>query len=333
MNIEEIAMLLENNKNNLKDGACYKRILNRGCNLLRFDPINRLLIDIQNKKAFDIKSEQEWFNEGRSVIDRKKVVYILIPRKVTSYIDSETKRELEDNELSSVELSKAVELGIVDMVENTEELYFQEMYDIMNTRSIKKKAVYKVSKIHIGKMELVNILRSELNCDVRTSKIDAMTSNIDSHVQYNHQDNTLYITNTKYKILATELINILYNEKLKTDLYNVWNTLPISSDTEYSEVRDLAERSLKYSIYTLLGVPHNKDTDIKESELSKFSVDIILNIINSVDIIISDLLNYIDFNKNMNRLDVSSNVNTARKAEAILTAYDACRISNMTRGM
>ena len=77
MEATKLAEMLNNNMNKILTPSGYKRILNKKNNLVRYDIINRMLIDVQSKDSFDLKTYDEWLIEGRKVKDKAKPIYII----------------------------------------------------------------------------------------------------------------------------------------------------------------------------------------------------------------------------------------------------------------
>jgi hypothetical protein len=320
---EELAKKFDNSTDMLLNIEEYKRILNRGCNLIRFEPINRILINAQDSKAFDLKTYDEWQFEDRVVSDDAKPVVVLIPRTTVKFVDSETNREIEDNELTIDEKQKAYELGIISKTEEVYDLYVQEMYDIRFTKAvdIKSKSKYKVTKSCMSKSDVVALAAEILKCEIKATDTDKTY----------YKNNILYVSNVSYIDLVKQISVIICTKLLKDNLDYICDSI---LDTDYSDNLNRSDQlildSFIYAFETLLGV--SKSSVLNKYNLSKNNKQDMICILCIVDILITEVMKNIKFNKELGKLDVSSNINNIRKAEAIINMFNACTIQNKLKG-
>jgi hypothetical protein len=319
--VEDLAKMFDNNINMLLNTEEYKRIINRGCNLIRFEPINRILINAQDNKAFDLKTYDEWQYEGRIVSPDAKPVYVLIPKTTVKFVDSETKREIEDNELTVDERMKAYELGIISKLEEVYDLYVEEMYDIRFTKSVdmKNKTKYNVVKTYMSKSDILALATEVLKCEIKTT--DA------SKIYY--ENNVLYISNVSYEELVKQVSNIVCTKVLNENIDYICDNLLINQASVNKNNRIILD-SFIYAFQTLLGI--NKPNILDKYNLSRNDSMEMFNIACIVDVLVTDGLKHIKFNKELGKLDVSANINNIRKAEAIINMFNVCTIQNKLKG-
>jgi hypothetical protein len=313
----ELYNKLKLNIDSILSGEDYKILLNRNNNLSRYDIINRMLLCIQNDKAFDVKTDEEWELSGRIVKDKEKPVYILIPKYKSYYIDNETQEEIKNTDLSIDETVKALEYNIIEKITEIENIYTKAVYDIRQTKN-DSDTEYKVDKPVLSTDIIIRLFMN----------ITGATIELSDETYYSTSNNTLFMTRKSYKdTVATitkffvqyyinQLDNILSNSynKQKSDFSEEWNSL--------------LSKSLSYSISTLLRV----EKEINFSELKDMSVEDKLIIIEIVDQIIFDINSQLQFNTGQSHSDISYEITRLKKANMILNILEANEIHNKMKG-
>ena len=148
----------------------FNKLLYNGNALNRFSISNRILIKKQMDNASDLRSIDEWQLLGRSVINRALGISVLSPVLNEYYIDTDTGRRIRSNELSNLEIVKALELGIITKNTDVDDVQINTLYDISNTKG--EKVEYNANSIDLKrvtntfkKLLGVNI---EINSDIET---------------------------------------------------------------------------------------------------------------------------------------------------------------------
>lgn len=315
MDIVELAKMLENNMNKLLNVQGYTKLLDRGNNLIRFDVLNRMLILIQNDKAFDLKTYDEWLMDDRQVNDKEKPISIVLPSYKSEYIEIETGKKLEENDLNHNELVKALEYGIIERVDIIENMYTMKLFDIRQTHSLSGNQ-YTINKPLLTSKELLNLLVNVLGCKIENCE----------ETYYSKSEKIVYISKKPYEELAITVSKILTQYFMDTIVKSMIETNDKISMTEYDI--DLIKESLIYSIGTILGVTIESDFNIvNHTNNSK-----LITILTIVDSILIEIINYLKFNKPCMQLDATQNINVLKKAEVILNIMEANEIKNTMKG-
>ena len=315
MNVEQLTEQLYNNLSTLLSPISYKSLLNRANNLNSFDVINRLLIEMQSKKSFEIRTEEDWDMHGRLLNKRAKPIYIILPKYSYRYTNKETGEILVDTDLNSNEILKALQYGIIEKTEVIENVYSLPMYDIRDTVS-KGDIEYKVTKPNISARGLM-----ELFTNITGATIEKCDESY-----YSKSCNTLFINNKSHKELVISVATGLTSYYTHNRISNI--IAEISEDKLLEYNKQLLNDSIQYAICTLLGV----DIDITFDVVIHTSNNTLINILNIVDNIIFEISNYLEFNTEYNFKDAISSINMLRKSEALLSILEANDILNKMKG-
>lgn len=309
MEVQELANLFYNNLDKVLTSNNYKSIINRGNNLIRYDIINRILIQIQNKDAFDLKSSDEWEIDGRQVKSGQKPIYVLMPNYVSKYVDAETGKELENNELSIGEINKALEYGIIKRTDTLKQVFTLPVFDIRQTVLLDD-TKYIVNKPVLSSSMIIEIFQSITKCKYEFCE----------DTYYSKSDNILYISKQPYKELVTVMSEYITQYYISSDIYGIDN-IP-------EENIDILKQSLTYSICSLLAVKK----DIGLDGFERLDTDGKLDILKLLDVIMFDIVSKIQFTKASDIADASSNINMLRKAESLLNIMESVTINNKMKG-
>ena len=117
------------------DSEKIERLLNSDSMLYRHTIMNRVLIDIQDKKGeySDVRTAEEWYLIGRKVDDTKKLINLLNTSNCTIYVDVNTNKPITKMELSSDEIQIALNTGIIKKSEKVVRTNIVLGYDVSNT--------------------------------------------------------------------------------------------------------------------------------------------------------------------------------------------------------
>lgn len=330
MEVKDISKLLYNNIGKLKNPKTYKNVLFKGNNLLRFDILNRILIELQLENSFDVRTYNEWVMEGRQVHDNKnskhkvKPIYILMPRYEHEYIDIETGEKIDTEELNTKEFNKAIEYNLIKRDTTISNIYTIPMYDIRQTeKHDTHKEEYVVNKPILSSSNIINIVSDIMECQVEVSNL--------KDLYLNNSTNTLFITKLPYKKLIASLSKILSKFYINNKLIIITDR---ACEINYLDLTDfdinLIDLSIQYSINTLLSGDYTYsskklDEILSNNELSNSKVVDILNI---VDIVLFDITKRLSFNKEFST-DAINNIHKIRKANMLLSEMEANEVSSV----
>lgn len=314
MDTHEIKDIFNKGLDMISNPNDYKNIINMRNNLYRLDTINRILVYVQNKNAFDIKSRAEWSIQYRDIMKRQKPIYLIIPRYKTEYIDSESGEELINSDLSVDELNRALEYGVVIKKESISNTAIETFYDIRQTKSLNGNK-YNINKPILSTKKVLELLINITSCSIEESELD----------YYSNSENKLYISKQSYSNIVNTVSKIIRDYYIKKLSDN--NVIDTSEFSEYDN--ELLNSTIIYSIKTLLCVNnYNDNFDIVRNTSKKRLLDI-LNINN---IIIIDIAEQLDFNNVESNNDLIHNNLIIKKAEVLLNIMEANNINKIMKG-
>lgn len=315
METVEISRLFQDNINKVLTPSGYKHIIRRDNNLSRFDILNRILIEIQHPNAYDVRTSEEWLIDNRNVKNKSKGISIMLPVYSYKYIDTETGKEIDTNDLTLDELNAAIQHNVVHRQDSLETTCVKQLYDIRQTISLDN-SKYEVSKPMIKSSSIISMFQIITGCTVEHGDV----------TYYSKSKNILTVSKQKYTELAASLVDALVEFLIKTAINDVCN----NKDIEFSEYDiDLIKYTLQYSLDTLLRDNRDCEFDI----VRHTNTDKILLILNIVDSIVSGISENIEYkNSNINR-DAVSSIETLKKAEALLNMMEANNINKIMKGI
>lgn len=318
MEVKELSELLNKNFNKLFTPNRYKHILNRGNNLIRLDIVNRMLVELQYDNAFDLRTSDEWLLENRGIVKKEKPIYLIIPKYKYEYIDKETGKTIDNKELSIGEINKAIEYNIIERVDTIDNMYTIPVFDIRQTYSLDK-SKYNINKPIISSKKLLEIMHNITMCNIE----------ICEDTYYSKSDNILYLKKQPYSELVITISEYLAQYYIDNDLKKL---IDIPQNISYKDLTeydiDLIKQSLIFAIVTLLGGKIDINFDIINYTTNDKAI-LILNIVDSMLIEISTKLK---FTNTSHIMDVSSNINMLKKAEALLDIMEANNINKIMKG-
>ena len=324
MNNKEILELLEDLDDIMYDSSRLKNILRLDNNLINFEVINRILIEIQsdtNKPAFELKSRKEWELENRTVIEGQQPIYITVPVYQTCYIDAEKDVEItDDDKLTYDELVKAVELGLVIKTEDMSSMSVIPVFDIRQTKSLLNK--YEVKRIRLSTSKILEMTSNLMKCTIQQGNV----------YKYIKDTNTLITKKGNYTEIVDALSSILSKYLINNKLKNILLSTKENSDSYITnDDLDFIYKGLTYAINTLLGGTLNTDISIKNNiTANKF-----IYMVNCIQCLASEVINYLmSDDSTMSGIvsDYISNISRIKKAEAILAIMEANDIHKVVTG-
>lgn len=324
MNTDSLYRLYSNNINTILNTETLSVLSNYTNRIYGYNFINRLLIYIQNKYANCVMSENQWISVGRILKDKPNPIWIIDNCTNVKYVDSDTKKDISIDELSSVELIQALKLNVIQKETFVTGLKSIPVYSIKDTKignsgesSIDEKYTYDIKL-----STLLDVISNELNIKCKKS---------DMNSAYNIMDNTLYIGADSIENHVKAMGDAVYS---LIDFNNIVNDLvdnkKLTAKFVY-RVMDLGNIFINESLKTLV-IPDyfvdkakfddlNRIGDMSDLEISSF-IEIFNSIYELVDNVICRVI----------PKNISSDIKLRKAAEllSILEANDTIqRIKNL----
>lgn len=319
MEYTEVSKLFTDNIGSVLTPSGYRSIIRRDNNLLRFDMLNRILIEIQYPGAFDVRTTEEWIIDNRTIKNKSKGINIVIPIYSHVYVDSSNGNNINSDDLTLDELNMAVKYGIVSRKDDLETLAAKQVFDIRQTDTLSNEK-YNVAKPVIKSSSLLKLTSDLLGCKIESSDI----------TYYSKSTNTLTVSKQNYKELAITISDILtdyYMKNIITDMVKSYNEEIYNDMSEYDF--DLIRATLQYGMDTLFRNDRDADFDV----VRHTNIDKLLLILNITDSIMYRITEEVEFTNDTVKKDITTSVDTLKRAEALLDIMEANSISKMMKGM
>lgn len=326
MNFEEYANELYKNIPKILDEDIYIAILNKGNNLARFDIINKIYITtVYGTDIYDVKTKEEWFSQGRKIIDTSKYINVSVPDYSSEYIDTETHKVVNISDFTVDEFRKAIEYGIIKKESKLENVIVQRVYDIKNTSNIDKDKKYSVPKPYISMNILFGILKKFMNITIEQS---------DDFTYFAKKEKHLYLSKSSYEDTVDELISILVDYFMETEvLSDIIEKSGLDQIDLNSKDMDLLKESIKYSLMTVFNV-NNKDellSILKRKEITDCNK--LINILTISDYTVFNIIELLDYSDNSKVVDATSNILLIKKSEQLLSIMQANSVQSKMKGV
>lgn len=281
-----------------------EKILNKCNNLGRYDSINRLIIYSQMKNAFDLRTEQEWFEMGMKIKPKQSPIFIVYTDAKYKYFDSLTGEEFINRDMNPEEFKAALKYGIITRKMHDNKLKIGEVFDISQTYC-DNKSDYETPTPIVSISSILSFIEKSFN--IRTEKSD------ESYFSKNNK--VLYICEDTFENNYDKLISVIIDN---TDIRGILNKFNVSlTDNNIEFVKNAVRLSLR-SIITQ--EKFNDDIDIYEDEL--------LGLISAVDAIVFPVMSIFDI-KGSYCSDIDSHkIEINNKAELIANLYESCKMRN-----
>ena len=307
MEIKELMEMINNSVDKLVDEHCFKRVLNmRNC-LLNFDVVNRILIELQNSKAYDLRTIEDWEINGREVKRNAKPIILLYPRYVTKYWDKEKECFTDIPDMNSSEIKKAVEYGLIERRKEIGTMDKVQVYDIASTVQRDGYEKYKISKPKLGIPEILKLFK-----EITGASLEKLEQGDESY--YSISSNTAFISGGNYEHIAKTVAGFIvsYLDSRISDVIEV--------DELDDNERLLVKISVEYAIKTLFAI---EDSDIDFSVLSQIDKNAVLDILGIVYTLLETVTDKISFENNINNSCSLNKIEKIRKSEKLLNAINA----------
>lgn len=220
MTIEDLQTLYKYNINSIFTPSNFKNIASHSNNIQGYSFINRSLIYIQNRYCTDVKSEESWLIDGRTVKAEAIPMGVMVQSYKTKYIDTETKKEIRLTELTALEFNKGIALGIFEKQTIPQDIQCTYVYDIRDLNSLPEGNQEESNGLH-RKIKLSSLLELVISLGISVSKeeLDKSSFDIESNTLRLGQDN---ITDKVESVIYTVLVycrDTLNIDSLKNEDY------------------------------------------------------------------------------------------------------------------
>lgn len=312
---------------NLLNPKVFVEIVRKDNNLARFDIMNKIAICIMNsgEQFYDLKTASEWEVNNRLVIDKKKKVYIAIPRYNTGYIDCVSLEKVNINEFSQDEFVKALEYGIIKKQKDIENVEVEVVYDIRNTKAIDKNIEYKVTKPKVGLEVLIGIMKQYMNIEVIPGE---------DETYYFKNSGKLFLAKNTYENMVKELVAILVKNIVDNKLTFYIRNYLSNSEKKFDKFEtELIKETLEFSIKTIFGVIDDSNLlfELRKNYVSDY--EDILDILTLSDAITFDISSFLEYNDDSCMIDAVNNIELMRKSDILLSILQANSILNRMKGI
>ena len=203
---DKVKELLDSNMNKLTDKDYLLEFLKQMGRFHRYSVLNRILIYIQNNKAFKVAGYNKWKEMGRQVRQGEKGISVIAPRFGNRYWVKAENRYLGYDELTKSELKEAISQGLIEVLRDIVGYGTATVFDVSQTDKIKsdneeqeeeQEEVYVDALGLHGKYKEVDRLLDALT-KVSGVKIirDSSEIGMDAFGCYRITDNTVHLRNT-----------------------------------------------------------------------------------------------------------------------------------------
>lgn len=300
LNINKVIKIIQDNIEEINKPEFISNILNMHNNLICFDSLNRILIQLQYKGAFDLRSYEEWEICGRQVLSGSEPIWVISPYYEHLYVygDDEDK-EADISDLNIAEKSKALELNIIKRKSKLKDIKIIAVYDIRQTKKIPGQK-YDVAKPILNSRSLMKLFIDITGCKVELCDGDEYF--------YSVSDNELFVPNVQYKEFARIISKALIKYFLE-----IIDTLDYSEDD-----LDIIELYSEYCLNSLFRCEHIREIE-QCNDINKF-----IQIISIVDSIIEKVISKIEYSGQIDTaVGAVQKVDVLRKAEVVLDIFTA----------
>lgn len=317
LDVESAKRILKDNIEKFNNLDMYLKLISFGTNLCRFDTMNKALILIQNSEAFDVRMINEWVSDGRKLSNkaRDKAISILVPRYSSKIIEASTGEEVTNLDgLTIDEMIYGLDKGLLEISDDTHELYTVSAYDIKDTRLIDKNKKYELSK---PKASLSNLFKL-----VDGFGMEVVDNQRDEDERHNKRG--LVIHSTCYKNIVAEAAKLIAEEIILRDVPSMISKDKRDIDIGACDI-EMIINSLRYSICSMfLSQTSLSDVLMDDMQLSfqnlksynaeKIDIISIANIVNSL---VSKAMMNLEFTGKRTSTDAVASIDRKKKLEAV----------------
>ena len=305
MTIESLVNKIHDNEGLIasNDGIC--AILNRSNNLVGYDYLNRIILYIQYKNAFDVRTAEQWELDGFNVKKDSKPLYIVKAKYKSKYIRTKTGDIIDDLDLTPIEINSAIKYGIIHKENCIDKVETSCVFDI---RQLNLDKDYK-DKINrkLSKKDVINVFKGITGYTVVESE--------ENYVSKSRKQ--LFIKKGTYKEIVITIANELSTFFIENSNISIDNV-----DKKF------LHKALIYSIETLFLVD-NPTSFIDEANNDTYKI---LEVFNIVDAYMYEI-NKILYNNNIiNNIDSNAESDYINKVNLILNIMESNIINNKMKG-
>lgn len=298
MNTIGIVELLNNNEDKIKSKEFILNILNMQNNLICYDFLSRILIELQCEKAFDVRTQEEWLAVNRSIKSGANPIWIVLPIYEKKYVYSDNENKDADiHDMNIIEKNKAIELNIIKRKESISDIKIQAVYDIRQTSCIED-TQFEVGKPILNHKELLRIFEDITKCTIE----------ITDEFYYSTSENILFIPKVEYKTFAN-MIAIAFQR-----YFLDYIELPKYSEEQLENLKKYIEITLTTLFRGKHSVQIEDAIDIKDY----------IQIIGIVDGIVERIINKINYKGQFNLSSSAiQSIGVLKKAEVVVDLLTA----------
>lgn len=282
-------------------------ILNKCNNLGRYDSINRLIIHSQMKNAFDLRTEQEWFEMGRKIKPRQQPIFVVYTDTKYKYFDGLSGEEFINRDMNNEEFKAALKYGIITKKLYDNKLKIGEVFDISQTYC-DDKSEYKTPTPIVSISDMLDFIEESFNIKVEKS----------DEYYFSKNNKILYICNDSFENIYDKLISVIIDN---TDIQSILNKFKI--DITNNNI-DFIRYAVRFSLRSLIKQEEfNANIEIYEDEL--------IGLISVVDTIVFPVISIFDIEGSYCSDIDSHQIEVNSKAEMIANLYESCKMRNRVK--
>lgn len=279
----------------LKEPDIINSICNNKNKLFRYDSINRILINMQYSRAYDVRTKEEWALKDISV-QKSRPIYILSPIRDTKLVDTSTGEEFINQDLNPLEINLAIRNGLLSKSNLISDFEIIPVFDIIQTD-----CSHNSESIQLDRQILLNILYSITSCEIRLGK----------ELKADYKKNIIEIPNVKYDKLASIVATYIVK-------YDMMHNIRGLSESTAKALASIEKRKIE----TLFGCD---STSVNIGELQSYDIVNFLDISDSlVNRIVEMISEYNDFVKTNYEYDIKNNI----RAKKLINIMGASYINN-----
>ena len=279
----------------LKEPDIINSICNNNNKLFRYDSINRILINMQYSRAYDVRTKEEWALKDINV-QKSRPIYILSPIRDTKLVDTSTGEEFINQDLNPLEINLAIKNGLLSKSNLISDFEIIPVFDIIQTD-----CSHNSESIQLDRQILLNILYSITSCEIRLGK----------ELKADYKKNIIEIPNIKYDKLASVVATYIVK-------YDMMHNIKGLSESTAKVLASIEKRKIE----TLFGCD---STSISADELQSYDIINFLDISDSlVNRIVEMISEYNDFVKTNYEYDIKNNI----RAKKLINIMGASYINN-----
>lgn len=314
MDAGQLYDLYTNSLQSILNPTMMATLSDRKTNINGYNLVNRLLIYIQNKYATALRSEVGWETIGRQVKDKGYPIYILENIVSTSYIDPDNGEEIEDLDLSPVELNQAIEVGAIRKEKAITGLKCLQVFNIKDTVVIDSEIYRQYHRETLKKVKISTLLQ------LADKKYGVKSNKTFDDSYYDEESHTINIGNDGFDDKVEAISNGIFSTIHQPDLdkpvklmLNVLRKFLSESLKSYAIPEHEVESSVFYQM---------EDIDFSDNDTALLFIELMYPVYDTMESVITDI------GPQMKAFDEC----TLRKAAELLTILESAEAYVRLRG-